>query len=188
MITTKQELRACLDEEKSIYISSSCRTALIDRLVSSPGVQIWEYIKLLRKSEYHYNNAKQNPYHALMYLWCRRRKNRYGVRLGIEIDENTCDRGLRISHTGNIVVSGAAHLGKNCVLHGANCIGNTGLSGEYDAPMIGDNVDIGVGTSVIGDVRIANNVRIGAGAVVVKSCEVVGAVLVGVPAKVMNKD
>ena len=73
-----------------------------------------------------------------------------------------------------------ARVGKNCVLHGDNCIGNNG--NDNVCPIIGDNVDIGVGAKIIGNVHIANNVKIGAGAVVIKSCEELGAVLVGVPA------
>lgn len=38
------------------------------------------------------------------------------------------------------------------------------------APHIGNNVEIGFGASIIGDVTITDDVKIGAGAVVVKSC------------------
>ena len=50
-------------------------------------------------------------------------------------------------------------------------------------PMIGNNVDIGIGASIIGPVKIADNVRVAAGGVVCKSCNDVGTVLKGVPAK-----
>ncbi|MCO4605885.1 Serine acetyltransferase [Streptococcus infantarius subsp. infantarius] len=66
-----------------------------------------------------------------------------------------------------------------------NCIGNSGS--EKQAPIIGNNVDIGVGAKIIGDVKIADNITIGANAVVTKSCTIEGATLVGVPAKVMVK-
>lgn len=54
------------------------------------------------------------------------------------------------------------------------------------APIIGDNVDIGVGAKIIGPVRVADNVKIGANAVVTKSCETPSAVLIGVPAKAIK--
>ena len=72
-------------------------------------------------------------------------------------------------------------MGKNCILHGNNCIGNSGLSSE--CPRIGDNVRLGFGATVIGNVEIANNVTVAAGAVVVNSCLQENAVLAGVPAK-----
>ena len=55
-------------------------------------------------------------------------------------------------------------IGEDCILHGQNCIGNKGDADASAAPVIGKNVDIGVGASVIGDIFIADDVKIGAGA------------------------
>ena len=55
------------------------------------------------------------------------------------------------------------------------------------APVIGNNVDIGVGAKIIGDITIADDVKIGAGAVVTKSCLEKGATLVGIPAKPVKR-
>ena len=52
--------------------------------------------------------------------------------------------------------------------------------------MLGNNVDIGYGAIVVGDVYIADDVRIGAGAVVTKSCYEKGVTLVGVPARILR--
>ena len=49
--------------------------------------------------------------------------------------------------------------------------------------MIGDNVRLGVGAKVIGNVQLADHITVAAGAVVVDSCLIPGAVLAGVPAK-----
>ena len=92
--------------------------------------------------------------------------------------------------SGSVIVNGFASVGKNCRIHGAVCIGNRGI-GQTDeektvSPTIGDNVDIGVGVSIIGDVHIADDTKIGAGAVVVKSCNELGKTLVGVPAHPIN--
>ena len=116
-----------------------------------------------------------------MYFFARRRKNKLGRLLGIEMWENSFDRGLKIWHTGNIVINGKSQIGKNCILHGNNCIGNSGLSSK--CPRLGDNVRLGFGATIIGDVEIANNVTIAAGAVVVSSCLQENAVLAGIPAK-----
>ena len=50
-------------------------------------------------------------------------------------------------------------------------------------PIIGDNVYIGAGAKIVGDIHIADDVAIGAGAVVVKSIEEKGTTWGGVPAK-----
>lgn len=68
-----------------------------------------------------------------------------------------------------------------CQLHGNNCIGNNRKEDER-SPHIGNNVEIGVGAKIIGDIYVVDNVKIGANAVVVKSCFTNGATLVGVPA------
>lgn len=86
-----------------------------------------------------------------------------------------------IFHTGNIVVNGYSRIGKNCKLHGDNCIGNNGISEA--TPRIGDRVDIGVGAKIIGDIEIADDIVVGAGAVVNRSFLTPGIVIAGIPAK-----
>lgn len=181
MITSKKQLNEYIELEREIYLPKSCR---LERILESENqYKIYLFLKLLRKTEYHYNN-KGKGLHKLLYAYYKRRKNILGRKLGIEMWENSFDSGLRIEHCGNIVVNGHSRIGKNCILHGSNCIGNNGITSA--APRIGDNVRLGVGAKVIGDVEIASNVVIAAGAVVVKSCYTEGAVLAGVPAQVVK--
>lgn len=181
MIFTKAQLKIVLKAERELYLPKGCR---LQRIAESESqANIYSFVKLLRKTEYHYNN-KGRGLHKLFYGYYKRRKNILGRKLGLEMWENTFDSGLLIEHCGNIVVNGHSRIGKNCILHGSNCIGNNGLSSA--APKIGDNVRLGVGAKVIGGVEIASNVTIAAGAVVVNSCDVEGAVLAGVPAKTVK--
>ncbi len=180
MIKTKQDLKECLKREKGIYLRGSKKNILISVLMQEQIVQNWRFVKLLRKTEY-YSNMKKSIYRDLMFLHFRRKKNKLGVKLGIEIYENTFDHGINIYHGGNIVVNRNSKIGKNCVLHGSNCIGNNGK--DIKCPTIGDNVILGVGAKVIGDIFIANNIKIGAGAVVTKSFYDEGITIVGIPAK-----
>ena len=108
-------------------------------------------------------------------------KNILGTKLGIYIPAGVFDEGLHIWHYGNIIVNAESKVGKNCMLHGDNCIGNNGKT--EGCPIIGDNVDIGTGAKILGNIQIANGVNIGAGAVVVKSCLTENATIVGIPAK-----
>lgn len=181
MISTKKQLQAFMNMEREIYLPKACRMERI--LESENPYKTYLFLKLLRKTEYHYNQ-KGRGLHKLLYAYYKRRKNILGRKLGLEIWENSFDCGLRIEHCGNIVVNGHSRIGKNCVLHGSNCIGNNGKISA--SPQLGDNVRLGVGAKVIGDVKIASNVVIAAGAVVVKSCDVEGAVLAGVPARVIK--
>lgn len=68
-----------------------------------------------------------------------------------------------------VFISSGAVIGKNCTIFHHVTIGSNTLPGTKrpGAPVIGDNVFIGAGAKIIGNVRIGNNVRIGAGCVVV---------------------
>ena len=68
-----------------------------------------------------------------------------------------------------IFISQKAIIGDNCVIFHQVTIGSNNLkdSNGYGAPIIGNNVYIGAGAKIIGNVKIGDNVRIGANAVVV---------------------
>ncbi len=61
-----------------------------------------------------------------------------------------------------------------------------GRSKQKNVPRIGNNVYIGAGAKVLGDISIGNDVVIGAGAVVISSVQSNCAVA-GVPAKVIRE-
>ena len=143
---------------------------------------IWKYQLLLRKEEYY---ADKGGLWKFLSAYYRRQKNILGSRLGFTIHKHVFGPGLRIWHYGNVVVNAYARVGRNCSLHGDNCIGNNGFGGA--SPRIGDNVDIGVGAKIIGDITIANNVIIGAGAVVNRSILEENVVVAGVPAKIIKR-
>lgn len=171
----KDDLKRIINYEYKIYFPTK-KDYIRGLLLREHEYIIWKYQKILRKEEYATSNNKR-----IYKYFLRIRRNRLGCKLGFFIPPNVFSEGLRIWHYGNIVVNGSCHVGKNCILHGDNCIGNNGDT-ENKCPIIGDNVDIGTGAKIIGDVIIGDNVIIGAGAVVVKSVEsneTVG----GVPAK-----
>ena len=68
-----------------------------------------------------------------------------------------------------IFISQKAIIGDNCVVFHQVTIGSNNLkdSNGYGAPIIGNNVYIGAGAKIIGNVKIGDNVRIGANAVIV---------------------
>lgn len=81
-----------------------------------------------------------------------------------------------------VVIQGRAKIGKNAKIESNVCIG--GVAGK-GVPVIGDNVFIGTGASVLGGVTIGNDCVIGAGSVVVSDIPD-GSVVVGVPGKVIK--
>lgn len=177
MITTKQELHKYLEYERKQYLSDRFLENVKLCLGCNSRYLIWQYQSLLRRTEYYYNSGRK-----LRYLFYRRKKNKKGAILGIQIEHNVFDIGLVIYHYGSIVINRDVRVGKNCRLHGENCIGNKGTKDEYHVPMIGDNCDIGIGAKILGDVILANDITIGANAVVTKSFTEPNVTLVGIPA------
>src|SRR5687767_11997977 len=89
--------------------------------------------------------------------------------------------GFVILHSFGIVINSRVRAGKNLIIeHGVT------IGAEKDrCPVLGDNVFIGAGAKVIGDVRIGSDVKIGANAVVTKDLPD-GATAVGIPARVVK--
>lgn len=182
MIKTKEQLDQCLATEKEFYVPRSFCRRIKNRLRGSISCYLWRYIKALRKMEYYHHKRAGKPLYAFMYYWYSRVVSRVGMKLGIEADAGVFAEGLRIYHPYGIVINGDAKVGKNCILHGNNVIGNMG--NDLCAPVIGDNVRLGAGAKVLGGVTIADNVQIGAGSLVIHSCTEEGALLIGFPARV----
>ncbi len=183
MITNKKELNSILENEIKIYKRLGYKGILHTLITNCEVGLIWKYICYLRKDEYYLNNLN-NKLYFIPYIYNRRKKNRLGIKLGINIPPNTFDEGLIIYHSGNIIVNANARIGKNCKLHGDNCIGNNGI--DEGAPIIGDNADLGVGAKIIGNVHLGSNSVIGANAVVIRSFSKENTKLVGIPAKQIN--
>lgn len=68
-----------------------------------------------------------------------------------------------------IYISANAAIGENCTIFHQVTIGSNEIetSKTYGAPVIGNNVYIGVGAKIIGGITVGNNVNIGANCIVV---------------------
>ncbi len=105
---------------------------------------------------------------------------------GIELPcEVPVGRNFRIDHFGDIIISGYASFGDNCIIRNGVTVGLKNIS-EKAAPSFGNNVNIGAGAKILGDITIGNNVDIGANAVVLTSVPE-NSIAVGVPAKIITK-
>jgi serine O-acetyltransferase len=184
MITSKDNLKEYLCSDNQWLPAHGAKEKLIERMGYYPAFALRKYLRLLRKQEYYINTARGNRMKWLASMFYEGRKNRLGMRLGIEIGPNCFGKGLNIYH-GNLVINSDVRVGENCSLHGANCIGNNGLS--TGVPKLGNNVDVGYGAIIIGDITVADNVKIGANAVVNCSVTEPGCTVVGVPARVVKR-
>ena len=174
MIETKEQLMAYIAQDAAANYRKSIRPhGLRD--------DIWKCLRAMRYSEYYANRAKQNPLFKPAAILSRQRFARLSVKLGFSFMYRNIGPGFSIAHYGLLVINGNTVIGKNCRVQEGVCIGST--NGSDRAPRIGNNVFIGSGAKIIGDIEIADDVAIGAGAVVVKSITEPGTTWAGVPAK-----
>lgn len=96
----------------------------------------------------------------------------YTVRLG---------RRVRIWHHGSIVLS-ARSIGDDVHIRHNTTFGLAHRSRPESLPIIGDRVDIGVGSCILGAVTVGDDAVIGAGSIVVRDIEP-GTTVVGAPAR-----
>ena len=144
----------------------------------------WRFQKRLRRLEY-YRNCEKGFLRKIYYLYLKYRFRRESILLGFSIPENAFGSGLAIVHYGAITVNSSARIGKNCRIHTCVSIGASG--GKPQAPRLGDNVYIGPGAKVFGDVSIGNNIVIGANSTVNKSFSEDGILIAGSPARRIKK-
>jgi serine O-acetyltransferase len=141
---------------------------------------IYRFTKLLRSVEY-YKNCKTTFIDEIIYVWKQFRFKRLSLKLGFSIAPNVFGPGLAIVHYGTIVVHHNARVGAHCRIHACTNIGAS--AGGIEAPQIGDNVYIGSGAKIFGDITIGNNIAIAANAAVSKSFAEDNIMIGGVPAR-----
>lgn len=185
MITSKKELYEYIEADNNWFEPKNLKEKIVERIADYPSYVLRKYLYCLRKQEYYINTANGNKLKGLMGLYFERKKNKLGIRLGIEIGPNCFGKGLQIYHIGSIIVNPEVRAGENCRLHGGNCIGNNGKT--QGVPQIGNNVDVGYGAVLIGEISIANYVKIGANAVVNKSILEEGSTAVGIPFDIVKR-
>jgi len=107
---------------------------------------------------------------------------------GIEIHPGaTIGPGFFIDHGMGVVIGETTEIGKNVTLYQNATLGGTGTDRGKRHPTLGDNVVIGAGAKVLGNIRLGNNVKVGAGSVVIHSVPD-NCTVVGVPAEIVRKE
>lgn len=98
---------------------------------------------------------------------------------GVEIHPGaTIGRSVFIDHGMGVVIGETAVIGDYALIYQGVTLGGTGKESGKRHPTLGENVVVGAGAKVLGNIQIGNNVRIGAGSVVLRDvpsdCTVVG--------------
>ena len=128
------------------------------------------------------NAIIRKPYSLLYKLLYKIVQILTGIELPCEVPVG---RNFRIDHFGDIIISGYASFGDNCIIRNGVTIGLKNIT-EKAAPSLGNNVNIGAGAKILGNITIGNNVDIGANAVVLSPVPD-NSIAVGIPAKIIAK-
>jgi len=159
------------------YGGLSGTTGLLKGLLI-PG---FRYTYLLRKA------AKCNKY-SLTRLLISLLKRRYSYKYGFQIPSTTdIGEGFYIGHHGTVVINGQTKIGRNCnVAHGVT-IGQTFRGKLMGCPTIGNNVWIGTGSVIVGNINIGSNVLIAPNSFVNVDVPE-NSLVIGNPCKIMSKE
>ena len=163
----KEEIKAI--KQKDPAITSSVEVLLY------PCFKALIYYKI---SHYFYNKKH--------YLIARYISEKAKRKTGIEIHPGAkIGKGLFIDHGTGVVIGETAIIGDNVTMFHGVTLGGTGKEKGKRHPTIGNNVFIGSGAKLLGNINIGDNVKIGANAVVLKDIPQ-NATVVGIPGKIVK--
>ena len=178
MIKTKLDLEYYLAADKYVLGKKSKRPYFKDC--------IWKYQISMRMFEYYLNKPQKKFFQKILYKYYEYKYVRNGIFLGFDIPPNTCGPGLRLNHVGQITINGSASVGRWCDIHqGVNIGNNPNELGEIRVPKVGDNVYIGPGAKLFGNIHIGDKCIVGANAVVNNSFRS-ESTIVGIPARIIK--
>jgi serine O-acetyltransferase len=107
---------------------------------------------------------------------------------GIEIHPGAMiGDGFFIDHGMGVVIGETTIVGRDVTLYQGVTLGGTSLNAGKRHPTLLDNVVVGVGAAVLGDILVGENSQIGAGSVVVKDVPP-NTTVVGIPGRIVSKD
>jgi serine O-acetyltransferase len=97
----------------------------------------------------------------------------------------TIGPGLYIGHIGGVHINPQAVLGRNCDLAHRVTIGTSAM-GREGSPVLGDDVYIGTGATLVGKIKIGNGAKIAANTLVIGNVPA-GATVMGVPGRIVMR-
>lgn len=143
----------------------------------------FKFVFWLRLTRYFY--LKKGIFFKILCSISRFILKHYSYKYQFDISYKTqIGAGLTIAHFGYIVIASNVIIGENCNLRLGVVVGKK-LSKDTGGAIIGDNVSFGVGSKVVGDIKIGDNVTVGANAVITKDVPS-NCIVAGVPSKVIG--
>ena len=98
----------------------------------------------------------------------------------------TIGRRVFIDHGVGVVIGETAIIGNDVIIYQQVTLGGVSTSKGKRHPTVGDNVVIGAGSKVLGNITIGKNSKVGANSVVVKDVPA-DSTAIGIPARVLKR-
>jgi serine O-acetyltransferase len=180
--STASELRSVISADLFRYWGARGIRGFAKTAVGQPGFACTLFMRLASFTTARRSKPVWTIPHllALTGLWCSR--HAFGISLS---PAARIGPGFYISHFGGIVIHRDAVLGRNCNVSQGVTIGLSHRGPRQGTPVIGDEVFIGPGAVIVGDVRIGDRAAIGANVVITKDVEA-DAVVVGPEPRVIS--
>ena len=166
-----------LEDARNIQRKDPAARSVLEVILLYPGFHILVYHRI---AHWLYEHG-----HFFLARWVSQHGRH---KTGIEIHPGArIGRCLFIDHGMGIVFGETCEIGDNCTIYHGVTLGGTGKDTGKRHPTLGNNVTVGTGAKVLGNIHIGNNVKIGGNSVVVKdvpdNCTVVG-----VPGRIIKRN
>jgi serine O-acetyltransferase len=107
---------------------------------------------------------------------------------GIEVHPGAeIGKGVFIDHGIGVVIGETAIVGDYSLIYQGVTLGGTGKESGKRHPTLGNNVVVGAGAKVLGNLEIGDRVRIGAGSVVLRNVPA-DSTVVGIPGRIVSRN
>ncbi|MBR3898279.1 MAG: serine O-acetyltransferase [Bacilli bacterium] len=138
-----------------------------------PGYRIIKYYFIGRWFYIH-------KFYFLSRFLCNLGRKKTGIEIhpGAKIGKN-----LFIDHGIGVVIGETSLIGDNVIIYHGVTLGGTGKEFGKRHPNIGNNVLIGAGAKILGNINIGDNVKVGAGAVILNDVPA-NSTVVGIPGNI----
>ena len=172
----RRAIKKIKEDLKVIYEKDPAATNLAEVLFCYPGLQALISHRIAHKLAYW--GVPFIP--RLISYWTR-------IFTGIEIHPKArIGNRFFIDHGEGVVIGETTIIGDDVLIYQQVTLGGTGNEHGKRHPTVGNNVIIGAGAKVLGNITIGDNVRIGAGSVVVDDVPE-NSTVVGIPGRVVHR-
>lgn len=129
-------------------------------------------------------NKKRKLRYSIWFIYHRGLKTKYGLEINPDVEIGP---GIQISHPYNITINNGAVLGKNINLSKGVTIGQENRGKRIGAPVIGNQVYLGINSTIVGKIEIGDDVLIAPNSYV--NCDVPShSVVIGNPCQIYHKE